>query len=145
MTDKAKEMSRKEYPLAGETSPPSPGACTATTQYGRPCQKPSQPGKEVCWSHDPANNEARKRLARTGGVAVHSPAAFEIQELKEELRGLATDVKEGKLAPANGTVLNQLCNTILRAIAEERKVRDTEELAERIARLEEKGDSKWAA
>jgi len=78
-------------------------------------------------------------------VAVHSPAAFEIQELKEELRGLATDVKEGKLAPANGTVLNQLCNTILRAIAEERKVRDTEELAERIARLEEKGDSKWAA
>lgn len=122
-----------------------PEICTATTQYGRKCQKPPQPGKEVCWSHDPENAEARKRLARAGGVAVHSPVAFEIQELKEELRGLATDVKEGKLAPAHGTVLNQLFNTILRAIAEERKVRETEELEERIARLEEKGGKGWAA
>lgn len=123
-----------------------PETCSATTQYGRRCQKPPQPGKEVCWSHDCENAEARKRLARAGGVAAHSPAAFEIQELKEELRGLAADVKEGKVSPGVGTVLNQLLNTILRAIAEERKVRETEELEERIARLEEeKGGSKWAA
>lgn len=128
-----------------ERGTPQPETCTATTQYGRRCQKPPQPGKEVCWSHDPDNAEARKRLARAGGVAAHSPAAFEIQELKEELRGLTTDVKQGKLAPAHGTVLNQLLNTILRAIAEERKVRETEELAERIARLEEKGIKEWAA
>lgn len=124
-----------------------PETCSATTQYGRGCQKPPQPGKEVCWSHDPANNEARKRLARSGGVASHSPAAFEIQELKDELRGLATDVKEGKLAPTHGTVLNQLLNTILRAIAEERKVREIEELAERIEALERgrSGTSRQAA
>ncbi|MDQ4002922.1 MAG: hypothetical protein M3259_03660 [Actinomycetota bacterium] len=118
-----------------------PESCTATTQYGRRCQKPPQPGKDVCWSHDPENAEARKQLARVGGMAVHSPAALEIQELKEELRGLATDVKEGKVAPGVGTVLNQLLNTILRAISEERKVRETEELAERIEALERGGSS----
>lgn len=122
-----------------------PESCIATTQYDRSCQKPPQPGKDVCWSHDPENAEARKRLARAGGVAVRSPAALEIQELKEELRGLATDVKEGKLAPAHATVLNQLLNTVLRAIAEDRKVRETEELEERVARLEEKEDSEWVA
>ena len=126
-------------------SAPVSGACSSTTKYGRPCSLPPQPGKDVCWAHDPANAEQRIRNSRAGGMATHSPATLEIHELKEELRGLAADVKKGKVSPGVGTVLNQLLNTVLRAIAEDRKVRETEELEERVARLEEKGGQGWAA
>jgi hypothetical protein len=145
MTNRPKEMSHKEYPLTGGSSPPSPGACTATTQYGRPCQNLAQPDNEVCWSHNPANAEARARNARAGGVAVHSPTTLEIQELKHELKSLIREVKEGKVAPGVATVVTQLANVLLRGIEQERKVRETEELEERIAHLEGKEGSEWAA
>ncbi len=125
---------------AGGPPLPEPGTCRSTTQYGRPCQKPAQPGRDVCWSHDEANVEQRRRNARAGGVASHSPGTLEIGELKDELKALARDVKEGKVTPTIGTVLNQICNTIIRAVEQERKVRETEELAERVEELERRGD-----
>jgi hypothetical protein len=50
-----------------------------------------------------------------------------------------------QVAPAHATVLNQLLNTVLRAIAEDRKIREAEELEHRVARLEEKEGSEWVA
>ena len=129
---------------AGGSSLPRPGTCRSTTQYGRACQNPAQPGGDVCWSHDPENAERRRRNARAGGVAAHSPATLEIGELKDELKALARDVKEGKVTPAIGTVLNQICNTIIRAVEQERKVRETEELEERLAALEGRSDGSFA-
>ncbi|MDP9458343.1 MAG: hypothetical protein M3Q60_21775, partial [Actinomycetota bacterium] len=132
------EQGAKDTEGAPADGPPLPrlGTCRALTQYGRPCQKPAQPGKSVCWSHDESNAEQRRRNARAGGVAAHSPATLEIGELKDELKALARDVKEGKVTPAIGTVLNQICNTIIRAVEQERRVRETEEFEERLAALE---------
>ncbi len=98
----------------------------------------------MCWSHDESNAEQRRRNARAGGVAAHSPATLEIGELKDELKALARDVKEGKVTPAIGTVLNQICNTIIRAVEQERKVRETEEFEERLAALEGRGNGSSA-
>ncbi len=125
---------------AGGPPLPRPGTCRSTTQYGRPCQKPAQPGRDVCWSHAPENAALRVRNARAGSVAAHSPGTLEIAELKDELKALARDVKEGRVTPAIGTVLNQICNTIIRAVEQERKVRETEDLEERLAALEGRGD-----
>ncbi len=122
-----------------------PGTCRSITQYGRPCQNPAQPGKTVCWSHDESNAEQRRRNARAGGVAAHSPATLEIGELKDELKALARDVKEGKVTPAIGTVLNQICNTIIRAVEQERKVRELDEVVERLDRLEGRGNGASSA
>jgi hypothetical protein len=66
------------------------------------------------------------------------PAAQEIRELKDELRSLARNVKEGEVPPPVGTALNQIYNTLLRAMDQERRTRETGELEERLAVLEER-------
>jgi hypothetical protein len=137
---KTKAETSAEGAAAGGPPLPEPGACQSTTQYGRPCQKPTQPGRDVCWSHDPDNAARRVRNARAGGVAAHSPGTLEIAELKDELKALARDVKEGRVTPAIGTVLNQICNTIIRAVEQERKVRELDDLEARLAALEGRRD-----
>ena len=118
--------------------------CTAITKNGSRCSKDAEPGSALCWSHNPANEEERRRIASRGGRAStavlaerRGPAAQEIRELKDELRTLARDVKEGEVPPV-GTALNQIYNTLLRAMDQERRTRETVELEERLAALEER-------
>ena len=119
--------------------------CTAIKKDGSRCTKEAEPGSGLCWSHDPANEEERKRIASRGGKAStavlaerRGPAAQEIRDLKDELRTLARDVKEGEVPPPVGTALNQIYNTLLRAMDQERRTRETGELEERLAALEER-------
>jgi hypothetical protein len=76
-----------------------------------------------------------------GGWAAHSPTSLEISELKDELKALIREVKEGKVAPGVAAVITQLANTIIRAIEQDRKVRETEEMEERIAELERRAEN----
>ena len=135
-SDQGAEASTEVGPAGGPPLP-RPGTCSATTQYGRPCQNPARPGKEVCWSHDPENATQRAKNTRSGGRAVHSPGTTEIAELKDELKALVREVKAGEVAPGVATVITQLSNVILRAIEQDRKARETEEHGERLAALEE--------
>jgi hypothetical protein len=119
--------------------------CTAIKKDGSRCSKDAEPGSALCWSHDPANEEERRRIAARGGKAStaalaerRGPAAQEIRELKDELRTLARDVKEGEVPPPVGTALNQIYNTLLRAMDQERRTRETGELESRLAALEER-------
>ena len=119
--------------------------CTAIKRDGSRCAKDAEPGKDRCWSHDPANEEERRRIASRGGKASttvlaerRGPAAQEIRELKDELRTLARNVKEGEVPPPVGTTLNQIYNTLLRAMDQERRTRETGELEARLAALEER-------
>ena len=119
--------------------------CTAIKKDGSRCSKEVESGKNRCWSHDPANEEERRRIASRGGKAStavlaerRGPAAQEIHELKDDLRALAKDVKEGEVPPPVGTALNQIYNTLLRAMDQERRTRETAELEERLATLEER-------
>ena len=121
-------------------TPPLGVLCSGTTKYGRPCPNAPQADKPYCWHHDPELAERRSRNARAGGRAVHSPATLEISELKDELRALVRDVKDGAVAPGVGAVLNQLLNSMLRAVETERKVREQDELEERLAALEGRRD-----
>jgi hypothetical protein len=119
--------------------------CTAIKKDESRCAKEAEPGSALCWSHDPANEAERRRIASRGGRAStavlaerRGPAAEEIRELKDELRTLARDVKEGEVPPPVGTALNQIYNTLLRAMDQERRTRETGELEERLAALEER-------
>jgi hypothetical protein len=109
--------------------------CTAIKKDGNRCTKDTEPGSALCWSHDPANEEERRRIASRGGRASNAvlaerrgPAAEEIRDLKDELRSLARDVKEGEVPPPVGTALNQIYNTLLRAMDQERRTKETGEL-----------------
>jgi hypothetical protein len=119
--------------------------CTAIKKDGSRCSKEAEPGKDRCWSHDPVNEEERRRIAARGGRAStavlaerRGPAAQEIRDLKDELRTLARNVKEGEVHPPVGTALNQIYNTLLRAMDQERRTRETGELESRLAALEER-------
>jgi hypothetical protein len=119
--------------------------CTAIKKDGSRCAKEAEPGSALCWSHDPANEEERRCIAARGGRAStavlaerRGPAAQEIRELKDELRTLARDVKEGEVPPPVGTALNQIYNTLLRAMDQERRTKEAGELESRLAALEER-------
>ena len=135
MVKRQKEPNEEHTPADGP-SPPTPDVCASTTQYGRPCRNQAQLGKSVCWSHDPENATQRAQNARAGGIAVHSPATLEFAELKDELKALIKEVKDGKVAPGVASVITQLANVLLRGIEQERKVKETEELEQRIGELE---------
>jgi hypothetical protein len=57
--------------------------------------------------------------------------------LTEALRDLAADVLEAKVDKGAAAVVNQILNTIIRAVEQERKNLETGELAERLESLEE--------
>jgi hypothetical protein len=123
--------------------------CTATKANGERCTLPANGQQGLCWAHDPKNAEKRRRGASRGGKA---KANREIPQLKTLLSDLTDKVLSGELETGRAAVANQLINTRLRAIETERKIKETEEVEERIAALEEiagrwptSGGSRWGA
>jgi hypothetical protein len=95
----------------------------------------------------PANAEKRRRGASRGGRAT---ANRELPELKSLLSDLTDRVLVGELETGRAAVANQLVNTRLRAVEVERKIRQDEEIEERIAALErlagrQDGGKRWPA
>jgi hypothetical protein len=93
------------------------------------------PGQSHCYAHDPDRSEERKRNASRGGKS--KGTGGELADLKKKVRDLASDVLEGKADRGRAAVANQLYNTLIRAIEQERKMRELEELAARLEALEE--------
>jgi len=121
--------------------------CKATKRNGEPCTLPAQGEQGLCWAHDPANAEKRRRGASRGGKA---KANRELPAIKSLLEDLTERVLSGELSTGPAAVANQLVNTRLRAIEVARKIREAEEIEERLAALEERlpqnrGGRKWGA
>ena len=89
----------------------------------------------------PRQSDERRKAASKGG---RSKPSREIRDLKKQLEDLAAGVLDGTVDRGNAVVVNQILNTRLRAIELERKIRDQEEIAERIAELEKEG-ARWGA
>ena len=107
--------------------------CRATKANGEPCRAPAKGPHGYCWAHDPANAERRSRMA---SKAARSKPNREIPAIKALLEDLTERVLSGDLETSRAAVANQLVNTRLRAIEQERKMRELEELAERLEALE---------
>jgi hypothetical protein len=108
--------------------------CRATKANGEPCTLSANGPQGVCWAHDPANREKRKRMA---SKAARSKPSRELIRLKAQLVDLTKDVLSGEIETGRAAVANQLINTLIRAIEQERKMRELGELAERLEALEE--------
>ena len=130
--------------------------CAAIKADGERCKGKAMPGAEWCYSHDPDRREERRRNASRGGKrggrgrSGYSPELAEIKDLLKDLTDRVIFTEGTDYLPANhAAVAAQLINTRLRAVEVERKVRETEELEERLARLEEaseqRGGRKWGA
>ena len=114
------------------------------------CCKGTATGPEgLCWAHAPENAEKRRRMA---SKAARSKPNRELRDIKALLSDLTERVLGGEgvetLEVGRAAVANQLINTRLRAIEQERKNKETEDLEARIEALErtherEKGASPW--
>lgn len=100
---------------------------------------------QLCAAHDPATQERRKAGASKGGQG-GSASTREIQALRVDVKSLITKVLDGEVATGRAAVALQGYNVLLRAAEQERRILDTEELADRIAALEAaKAKGLWAA
>ena|SRR5215211_3419391 len=110
------------------------GRCTAIKPNGERCRLDAQDLHDMCWAHSPENSEKRRKRASRGGRA---KASRELPAIKALLEDLTEQVLSGELPTGPAAVANQLINTRLRAIEVERKIREAEEIEERITALED--------
>lgn len=116
--------------------------CAGKKGDGTPCERIVGASQTFCYAHDPAFAEDRKRAA---SKAARSPAKgrsnSEIREIKAQLKDLYAAVLEGVVRRQDAAVCTQICNTRLRAIEVEGRVREHDELEGRweelVAMLEE--------
>ena len=102
---------------------PNGGRCkgVATEQHG------------LCWAHDPKNAEQRHRQASRAAKAKPSR---EIRTLKSEIKVIIDDVRDGHLDRQSGAVMLHGYRTLRDDIELERRVREQDELVERLEAVE---------
>jgi hypothetical protein len=106
------------------------------------------PDAEWCYSHHPDYaDERRRRASRAGKTGGRGRPATELRDVKALCEDLTERVLAGELLPGPAAVANQLINTRLRAIEQERKSKETEDLEARIEALErgQEGGRRWGS
>jgi hypothetical protein len=122
--------------------------CSAIKADGNRCKVEAMPEAEWCWNHHPAYEEARQRRASKGGKrGGRGRPQAELAALKARLSDLAEAVLAGEVDKGAAAVAGQLLNTVIRAVSVEMKVREQEEILQRIETLEQarEGGSRWGA
>jgi hypothetical protein len=121
--------------------------CNAIKQDGGRCERIVGPSQNYCYSHDPNRAEERRQAASKAARAKN--AGSELVEIKAHLKEIAEGVVEGTLQTGRGSVVSQIYGVLLRAIEQERKIKELEEFEARIEALEQaqqEGDSRrWRA
>jgi|SRR5215212_5843657 len=113
------------------------GVCAGAKRDGSSCTVIVEPPKKYCWWHDPDHANQRKRSAAKAG---RSKPNRELSDLKELLADLTDRVLSGELETGKAAVANQLVNTHIRALEAERRVREQEEVLQRLEALERRQD-----
>lgn len=106
--------------------------CSAIKANGERCQRYAEGPHGYCWAHDPKHAEQRSRQAARAGRAKPNQ---EVLRLKEELKRLKDDVLEGRVDRNDAAVVVQVYRTIREYIELERRVKETDQLAEEVEEL----------
>jgi len=121
--------------------------CAGTKRDNSPCTATVEPPKRYCWWHDPGNADKRRRAASKAGK---SKPSRELAGIKQRLSDLADDVLAGEVDRAVAAVASQVLNVYLRAVSVELKIREQQEITERLQELEtlleqQKGERRYGA
>jgi hypothetical protein len=121
--------------------------CAGTTRDGRQCTAIVKPPQAYCYQHDPARSEETRRNASRAGKSV---GGREIRDLKKRISDVIEAVLEGSQDRGRAAVAIQGFNALRGVLELERKVKEQEEILERIEHLEQsaetaKGGSRWGA
>jgi hypothetical protein len=110
--------------------------CRATKRDGSRCTLPAGGQQGLCWAHNPANHEKRRRTASRGGKA---KATREVRDLKTSIKELIGKVEAGELESTPANTMIRGYSVLLEVIKLERGVYVEEELAARIRELQREG------
>lgn len=124
--------------------------CAAIKTDGERCKAEAMPDAAWCWSHHPDHAEERRRRASRGGKrGGRGRPNGDTVELRGLLSELYPNVLDGSVPPNVAAVAAQIANARIRLVETERRMRETEELEERLAQLEgdmeQKGEKRWRA
>jgi hypothetical protein len=113
--------------------------CTGITRAGERCKGIAIDGSDYCYAHDPDRAEERRRNAHKGGKAGGNGRAglSELTAIKRAIRATIDAALAGEVERGIAAVAFQGFNALLKAVETERKVRETDELLERLEALEE--------
>ena len=121
--------------------------CSGIKADGGRCRAQAMRDSDYCINHHPDRAEVRRRRASKGGKrGGRGRPQRETEGIKALLEDLTERVLAGDLETGPAAVANQLVNTRLRAIEQERKIKETEQLESRIEALEqaqERGAGRW--
>ena len=113
--------------------------CAGTKADGSPCERIVGASQRYCYAHDASRAGERSRNARRAGRG--GSGAAEVRELKRQLEDLTRRVVEGTLESGRAAVAAQLINTRIRLLEYARRMKETEEMDERLAELESQLDA----
>src|SRR5829696_8421615 len=124
--------------------------CSGIRADGGRCRAQAIRSSEYCVNHHPDYEDARRRRNSKGGKrGGRGRPQAQLADVKALLEDLTEQVLAGELETSRAAVANQLINTRLRAIELERKIREAEEIEERLEALENdlghSGGSRWGA
>ena|SRR5215207_7436243 len=111
--------------------------CAAVKRDGSPCTLQATGKNGLCWAHDPRNAEQRRQRAAKGG---RGRQGSELRDLKSKIEEVIEGVLDGSIERSRGAIAFQGLNTLVRAIELERRVREQEEVLQRLESLERRQD-----
>ncbi len=107
--------------------------CAASKKNGSPCTLPATGPDGLCWVHDPANDSARRRGQSRGG---RGRPGRELADLKARILETVEGVLDGTVDRGRAAVAVQGYNALRAALELERRIKETEDLEERLTELE---------
>jgi hypothetical protein len=111
--------------------------CSGIKADGGRCKAQAIAGSPWCFNHHPDYEERRRRRASRGGKrGGRGRPQAELADVKDRLRAMIDDVRNGTMDRADAAVCAQLYNSLLRAVSVELKVREQLELEQRVEELE---------
>jgi hypothetical protein len=112
--------------------------CEALKGDGSRCQARAMEGYQWCYSHRPDLAEERKRNARRGGQTGGRGrgARGEIDTAKSYVKGLVSQLIKGEVDRGLAQAAFAGLHVLARLIELERRIKETDELEERIEALE---------
>jgi hypothetical protein len=108
--------------------------CAGITRSGVRCTVSVSGAQQYCHLHEPSRADERRRNASRAGRS--KPASREIGQIKTDIKRVIEDVRDARLDKSVGAVVGGLYNTLLKAIETERRIREQEEMEDRLQVLE---------
>jgi hypothetical protein len=113
--------------------------CSGRKKDGSPCSLPARGSSGFCWGHDPTHSAERQQVASKGGrgKALARDPRGEIARATARIWEIVEAVEDGDIATGKASVAFQGLGVLRGYLDLERKIKESEELEQRLIEVEE--------